>query len=678
MRAFHLAVATAALVALVSCGPSRTTGGEGPPVTANWGGEDACFAEQNYSTAWSSIVRDCRSASERKRIDVVQLENALYHLGHAQVEEGDYNGAVNTLTRIFSLNPNRADARVQLANAYAEIGDYDLALDQVKLVLDRNRTNPQALFARAKIYNKRAAADDWDRAVLDLEDALRYASGGPVDESAIQRLRREEFLGTVRNQLVATATEVGKLAMQNSRDAEGARRAILALSKARSVDPENANVLIQLGEANFLSAGQYLSPAQDPYKCTPGKPATDETRSIRTSYDEALQSASSSFEEALRYAPQSVEANRGLACALRGLSASDNPRREQNLRRAVSLYETAARNDRGELRLELAHAQRDLSVVLGERLNAGSEADQFLEAAISNYDMVQGSGSTQNPQTSLDIADAYLARAGDNFDSQYATKARAAILKAKAADPNYAPANLKLGELDFKHAEALEKAGRTSEASDLYSSAYSSFADIENRNASGQDDLSRAEAFYYRSVMDTENRGNRHKTGSARSAAYVRAVDLAKSAREFGGGTDSKYRNQACLAHIRAGRVYWSYQEAAQEYCARNVRTAHEFLLRGMFHLRQSLETRRREDTRAMLFLAQQAFEDGKNYIEDLSPGEEYKNNRDWIMLEYGYGQFERCNRLDPLADRRQNDLGSANKIAAQAYFERYDVNRCD
>lgn len=125
-------------------------------------------------------------ASSRQEVEL-RIDRA-----RALAGTGDYEGAVDDLTRAAQIAPLNADVFIYRASARRALDLLDLARRDVETALDISPGNVYALLERGNLL--RLEGDD-DGARADWSKILAEAPGTPVADVALANIRRLEFTG---------------------------------------------------------------------------------------------------------------------------------------------------------------------------------------------------------------------------------------------------------------------------------------------------------------------------------------------------------------------------------------------------------------------------------------------------------------------------------------------------
>jgi len=234
---------------------------------------------------------------------------------------------------------------------------------------------------------------------------------------------------------------------------------------------------------------------------------------------------------------------------------------------------------------------------------------------------------------------------------------RATLLEALAADPTSVGSRLQLAKNYFTQSIF-------GDAETHFLQVVSATGGANGAPPPGQAKL-KADAYYYLSMIKARN-----------GAASKEAVDYADQAVRVG-GSESPYREQACVAHILRGGT--SVSDSNSIWCAGSDQPE-GLLLRGMFYLRhaQYAPLQAKSISRDA---AKFAFEQGLREVARATsppaplsftwPGSSTSPAvRD--LLEYGTGVVEGCAGLSA-----QVDLTQTQYDAASAFYSLYKVNDC-
>lgn len=164
---------------------------------------------------YSSAAREFENAEQLN-----STVNAVYNLGLAQAENGDLEGAVNSLGQARERDPEDVQVLSDLAHTYQQMGDYERAIRFYREGLEEDNGNPDLMFALARLHER----------IEQNPEALGYY---------------EQLVNEVRNEdrLALTYRRVGELYLATDRP----ERAAPAFRNVLSLDEGNAEVHYNLG-----------------------------------------------------------------------------------------------------------------------------------------------------------------------------------------------------------------------------------------------------------------------------------------------------------------------------------------------------------------------------------------------------------------------------------------------
>src|SRR3989344_1309055 len=100
---------------------------------------------KNEIALWKDVARKC-----------IKKGRCLYNIGHAYHKEGHIDEAIKAYLAALRLNPNYADAYNNLGAAYADHGQWDMAIKALKFKLDY----AEAHNSLGNIYYAQGMVDD--------------------------------------------------------------------------------------------------------------------------------------------------------------------------------------------------------------------------------------------------------------------------------------------------------------------------------------------------------------------------------------------------------------------------------------------------------------------------------------------------------------------------------------
>jgi hypothetical protein len=582
-----------------------------------------------------AIADGCAQQFETARKFPDQLANAGLHAGSALNRLNDFGRAAPILERVSQdargAAATRNDATYQLAVSYtgqatqlpaasperaALFGKSIGALDSL---LASGVPRGSALY-NMTVYQRAAAYQNRASGTLDFNNAIdgfaTIAEGGAgVDAS----LRENARLNLIDAAVKAGANEL----RPETSDSPAAQRAVALYEKALKFDPRNLDLNLGLGDARLIIARAAAAPDKAAWFAR-----------ARDAYSEALNAGPTG--------PKLQAANAGLGRAARGLG---------QLREAIGFYKAAAGND-----LRITSELGETQVEYARSLNDGAEKQAAYRDAETTYRNLQ-----RQPGLPAAAKAAILITLADVQGQQpnRVADVRATLLEALAADPGSVGSRLQLAKNYFTQS-------MFGEAENHFLQVVSATGGANGAPPPGQAKM-KADAYYYLSLIKARG-----------GTASKEAVDYADQAVRVG-GSESPYREQACVAHILRGGT--SVADSNSIWCAGSDQPE-GLLLRGMFYLRHAqyapaaaksisrdaakfaLEQGLREATRA-----------GAPAPKPLSftwPGSTATPPAVRDLLEYGTGVVEGCAGLSA-----QVDLTQAQYDAASAFYSFYKVNDC-
>ncbi len=586
----------------------------------------------------ASIADACALQFQTARKYPDQLANAGLHAGSAYNRLSDFSKSVPILERVAQDTrvggPTRDDAKYQLALAYVGQGNalQPAAPERAVLFgkaiasLDELLTSPNvprgsglynsSVFQRASAYQSRGGG------TLDFNNAIdgfaALADGGAgVDPTLRDNARRN---------LIDVAVKAGANELKpETNDSPAAQRAVALYEKALRFDPRNLDLNVGLGEARLIIARGAAAPDKAAW----------------------FERARDAYREALNAGPSGAKAsavNAGLGRSTRGLG---------QLRESIGHYKTATASDAGNLRLvsELA----DTQVEYAKGLNEGAEKLAAYKDAEQTYrNLLKQPALPAASRAAVLIALADVQGQQPNRTEDV----RITLTDALAADPTSVGSRLALAKNYYSQS-------MLADAETHFLQVVSATGGANGAPPPGQTKF-KADAYYYLSLIKAR--------GGPASAA---AVDYADRAVRVG-GSESPYREQACVAHILRGGA--SVSDSNSIWCAGSDQPE-GLLLRGLFYLRhaQYAPAAAKSISRDS---AKFAFEQGLREVarsttpaKELSfkwPGSTAAPPAVRDLLEYGTGVVEGCSGLSA-----QVDLTQAQYDAASAFYTFYRVNDC-
>jgi predicted Zn-dependent protease len=180
---------------------------------------------------------------------------------------GSPEDTIEALGRLHSIDPHDAEAAALLEDALAERGDVDtlVAMDRRAAQADANN----GVFERLRTAKRLFAAERWDEAIAELEDALANAPDSPMVADALGRVLavagRTEQRGALLQRLAETEAPHRDPEVAAIRAAQAAEDIAFELSQAQDGPMPNASEAIdramQLWEAVLEFAPESLSAA---------------------------------------------------------------------------------------------------------------------------------------------------------------------------------------------------------------------------------------------------------------------------------------------------------------------------------------------------------------------------------------------------------------------------------
>ncbi|HEX5006497.1 MAG TPA: hypothetical protein VFV70_05255, partial [Hyphomonadaceae bacterium] len=334
-------------------------------------------------------------------------------------------------------------------------------------------------------------------------------------------------------------------------------------------------------------------------------------------------------------------ANAGLGRAMRGMG---------QLREAIGYYKAAAA---GGASLKLGAELAETQVQYARGLNEGAEKQAAYKDAEQTYRAL-----LSQPGLPAATKAAFLITLADVQGQQpnRVEDVRKTLLDALAADPASVGSRVELAKNYFTQSVF-------GEAEKHFLQVVSSTGGATGAPPPGQTRF-KADAYYYLSLIKARG-----------GAASKEAVDYADMAVRVG-GSESPYREQACVAHILRGGP--SVTDSNSIWCAGSDQPE-GLLLRGMFYLRHAQyapATAKSISRDAAKFAFEQGLrEAARGAPKPLSftwPGASATPPAVRDLLEYGTGVVEGCAGLSA-----QVDLTQAQYDAASSFYQFYRVNDC-
>lgn len=581
-----------------------------------------------------AIADSCAQQFETARKFPDQLANAGLHAGSALNRLNDFGRAAPILERVSQETrgaaATRNDATYQLAVSYtgqasqlpaaaperaALFGKSIGALDSL---LASGVARGSALY-NLTVFQRATAFQNRAGGTLDFNNAIdgfaTIAEGGAgIDPTLRENARRN---------LIDAAVKAGANELKpETSDSPAAQRAVALYEKALRFEPKHLDLNIGLGDARLVIARAAAGPDKAAWFAR-----------ARDAYAEALAAGPTG--------PKLQAVNAGLGRAARGLG---------QLREAIGFYKAAAGNDI-KINSELGETQ----VEYARSLNEGAERQTAYKDAEQTYrNLLRQPGLPAASKASILITLADVQGQQPNRVEDV----RATLLEALAADPGSVSSRLQLARNYFTQS-------MFGEAETHFLQVVSATGGANGAPPPGQAKL-KADAYYYLSLIKARG-----------GAASKEAVDYADQAVRVG-GSESPYREQACVAHILRGGA--SVADNNSIWCAGGD-DPQGLLLRGMFYLRHAqyapaaaksisrdaakfaLEQGLRETNRAGAAAKQLSF---------AWPGSTAVPPSVRDLLEYGTGVVEGCAGLSASVD-----LTQAQYDAASSFYSFYKVNEC-
>jgi tetratricopeptide (TPR) repeat protein len=523
----------------------------------------------------------------------------------------------------------RTDAKFQLATAYiGQSGQLPPTSPDRGLLLGKGITALEDLLSSGVqrgtplysqvVFQRAMAYQNRGSGTLDFNNAIdgfaMIAEGGPGIDPTLRE--------NARRNLVAAAVKAGAAELQQEAgDSPAAQRAVALYEKALKFEPKNLDLNIGLGDARLVIARA----AADADKASWYARARD-------AYAEAVSAGAAG--------PELQLANAGLGRASRGLG---------QLRESIGFYKAGGSDikvvsELGETQVEYARSLKD-----------GAEKQTAYKDAEQTYRTLAGtSGLSPASKASILITLADVQGQQPNRIEDV----RATLLKALEADPGSVSSRLQLAKNYFTQS--------------IFGDAETHFLQVVSATGGatgapppGQAKM-KADAYYYLSLIKARG-----------GVASKEAVDYADQAVRVG-GSESPYREQACVAHILRGGA--SVADSNSIWCAGSD-DPQGLLLRGMFYLRhaQYAPAAAKSISRDA---AKFAFEQGLRETNRTGatprplsftwPGSTATPPAVRDLLEYGTGVVEGCAGLSASVD-----LTQAQYDAASSFYSFYKVNEC-
>ncbi len=476
------------------------------------------------------------------------------------------------------MDPQFAQAGLELARVYRLQGKYDLAWGQLDLLEGRPGVSRLAVkYERAMIYLWRDRADRYDEALVNLRDFS--SSNRDEDYVLVDRGRR---------QLIALATQLGSDAMAVTPPTpESVDRAIEVLRLARdAVEPDpgimgaarTSQIIVDFATAQLRKAGLTGEGRAAEFGCAAGMAQIS-----------LLLQAKDNFERALEI-HASPDAFWGAGCAIRAINATpitgssalalaivsfdravvDDPnttpanrvRNRLDQARALGaaqLWPEALRAFESALRLESREDRAARRAAIRVEIARLHLRNANIEAAVQRREDAVHRGLVGDELTNIALPGADI------------THALESLLAAIADDPDHANAYLLQGQISLFRRE--------------YRDARRDLNHALTRSAAPSERQRRTEADYYLSLseswMEQDYLAARPPSGPrGNAAAAVLHADNASDANP----QNAAYRKQACIARILFGNI-----SDGRVYCtpdAANAADPAALLYEGMYFLR--------------------------------------------------------------------------------------------
>lgn len=622
-----------AVISAIAASAAAAEGQRAPPAFKK--NPDDCFKYPLTlpDAQLQAIADGCAQQFDTARKYPDQLANAGLHAGSAYNRLGEFAKASPILERVSQDtrggNATRDEAKYQLAVAYSGqaaglqpaspdraslYGRTISALDELLGAVPRGSPlYNSVVFQRATAYQNRGGG------TLDFNNAIdgfaTIAEGGPGIDAGLKE--------NARRNLVDAAVKAGASELKpETSDSPAAQRAVALYEKALRFEPRNLDLNLGLGDARLVIA-----------RAAPDVEKAAWYARARDAYAEALNAGPSGA--------QASAANAGFARAMRGMG---------QLRDAIGYYKSAAA---GGASLRLGSELAETQVEHARSLNEGAEKQAAYKDAEQTYRTLLG-------QAGLPAATkaAFLITLADVQGQQpnRVEDVRKTLLDALAADPASVGSRLQLAKNYF--AQSI-----FGEAEKHFLQVVSATGGATGAPPPGQAKI-KADAYYYLSLVKARG-----------GTASKEAVDYADMAVRVG-GSESPYREQACVAHILRGSA--SVSDSNSIWCAGSDQPE-GLLLRGMFYLRHAQyapATAKSISRDAAKFAFEQGLREAARAApKPLSfswPGATATPPAVRDLLEYGTGVVEGCAGLSA-----QVDLTQAQYDAASSFYQFYRVNDC-
>ncbi len=359
-RPTGLAVCLAALAA--ACATTETTQMPASSATLR---EADCYATKSFPAAPpASVIAVCDKAAARPGATVAQYAAASYRIGEAQLAMKSYPEAVKSLTLASDLMERSKgvllpSALHALARGHVAQRAFDSAIAELARVIE---LQPGNVAARFDLADAQAQLGATQRAMDSYRAVIALAAGAGKDPKLASR----------------AGVRLGGLVLQ-SPGPDGARRALDIYQAARDADPLNAEAFLGLGLASLRLATAEGAAAGNTY-FTEALRAYDGAVALAQNSADAhagraralqgvgrLADAIEGYRRAAQLAPD--QPARFMELARAEVSASRLPDAEASYTQALRLEQTAAtwfeladvqlaRNDLPKARLSLEAAQK--------------------------------------------------------------------------------------------------------------------------------------------------------------------------------------------------------------------------------------------------------------------------------------------------------------------------------
>ncbi len=124
---------------------------------------------KNSDVLWTDAIHKYpNSEAYHSRASYLVNKGAI-NKGQKNVEQNEYDRALEDFTNSIKLNPNNAQVFTGRANIYALKGQFNLALNDYSRAIELNKTDAQIFFNRAGAYS---LTKQFDKAIVDYNTAL--------------------------------------------------------------------------------------------------------------------------------------------------------------------------------------------------------------------------------------------------------------------------------------------------------------------------------------------------------------------------------------------------------------------------------------------------------------------------------------------------------------------------